>query len=61
MVQVENEELLLYGTGPVVGAERLREIVSALIDRAAVVVQRSEGRVGESTGDGIMVVLNGRP
>jgi hypothetical protein len=45
----------------VVGAERLREIMVALIDRAAVVVQRSEGRVGEFTGDRIMVVLGGRP
>ncbi len=36
----------------VVGAERLREIMAA--DRAAVVVQRSEGRVGEFTGDGII-------
>ncbi len=43
----------------VVGAERLREIMAA--DRAAVVVQRSEGRVGEFTGDGIIVVLGGRP
>ena len=45
----------------VVGAERLREIMAALVDRAVVVVQRSEGTVGEFTGDGIMVVLGGRP
>jgi len=45
----------------VVGAERLREIMVALVDRAAVVVQRSEGTVGKFTGDGIMVVLGGRP
>ena len=45
----------------VVGAERLREIMAALVDRAAVVVQRSAGTVGEFTGDGIMVVLGGRP
>ena len=45
----------------VVGAERLREIKAALVDRAAVVVQRSEGTVGEFTGDGIMAVLGGRP
>ena len=45
----------------VVGAERLREIMATLVDRAAVVVQRSEGAVGEFTGDGIMVVLGGRP
>jgi class 3 adenylate cyclase len=38
----------------VVGAERLREIMAALVDRAAVVVQRYEG-------DGIMAVLGGRP
>ena len=44
----------------VVGAERLREIMVALVARAAV-VQRSEGTVGEFTGDGIMVVLGGRP
>jgi adenylate cyclase len=45
---------------PMVGAERLREIMAALADRAAV-VQRSEGRVAEFTGAGIMVVLGGRP
>ena len=45
----------------VVGAEQLREIMAALVDRAAVVVQCSEGTVGEFTGDGIMVVLGGRP
>ena len=44
-----------------VGAERLREIMAALVDRAAVVVQRYWGTVGEFTGDGIMVVLGGRP
>jgi class 3 adenylate cyclase len=45
----------------VVGAERLREIMAALVDRAAVVVQRYEGTVGEFTGDGIIAVLGGRP
>ena len=45
----------------VVGSERLREIMAARVDRAAVVVQRSEGTVGEFTGDGIVVVLGGRP
>jgi hypothetical protein len=45
----------------VVGAERLREMIAALVDRAAVVVQCSEGTVGGFTGDGIMVVLGGRP
>ena len=44
-----------------VGPERLREIVVALVDRAAVVVQRAEGRVGEFTRNGITVVLGGRP
>src|ERR1700756_6006722 len=44
-----------------VGAERLREIMAALVDRAAVVVQCSWGTVGEFTGDGIMAVLGGRP
>ena len=44
-----------------VGAERLREIMAALVDRAAVLVQRSEGTVGECTSDGIMAVLGGRP
>jgi adenylate cyclase len=44
----------------VVGAERLREIMAALVDRAAVVVQRYEGMVGKFTGDGIMAVLGGR-
>jgi adenylate cyclase len=44
----------------VVGAERLREIMAALVDRAAV-VQRSEGTVGEFTVDGIMAVLGRRP
>ena len=48
-------------TSPPIGAERLREIMAALVDRAVVVVQRSEGTVGEFTGDGIMVVLGGRP
>ena len=43
-----------------VGAERLREIMAALVDRAAVLVQRYEG-TGEFTGDGIMAVLGGRP
>jgi hypothetical protein len=39
----------------------LHEIKVALVVRAAVVVQRSEGTVDELTGDGIMAVLGGRP
>ena len=45
----------------VVGAERLRETMAVLVDRTAVVVQRSQGTVGEFTCDGIVVVLGGRP
>jgi class 3 adenylate cyclase len=40
-----------------VGAERLREIMAELVDRAAVVVQRYGGTVGSFTGDGIMAVF----
>ena len=40
-----------------VGAERLREIMSDLVDRAAVVVQRYGGTVDKFTGDGIMAVF----
>ena len=40
-----------------VGAERLREIMAELVDRAAVVVQRYGGTVGKFTGDGIMAVF----
>ncbi len=42
-------------------AERLHEIKAALVDHAAVVVQRSEGTVGEFTADWIIAVLGGRP
>ena len=35
-----------------VGAERLREIMTDLVNRAAVVVQRYGGTVGSFTGDG---------
>src|SRR6478672_5211082 len=40
-----------------VGAERLREIMAELVDRAAVVVQHFGGTVGSFTGDGIMAVF----
>ena len=40
-----------------VGAERLREIMAALVDRSAVVVERYGGMVNQFTGDGIMAVF----
>jgi class 3 adenylate cyclase len=40
-----------------VGAERLREIMAELVDRAAMVVQHFGGTVGSFTGDGIMAVF----
>ena len=40
-----------------VGAERLREIMAELVDRAAVVVQHFGGTVDKFTGDGIMAVF----
>ena len=42
-----------------VGAERLREIMAELVDRAAAVVQRYGGTVDKFTGDGIMAVFTG--
>lgn len=40
-----------------VGAERLREIMSVLVDRAARVVQRYGGTVDKFTGDGMMALF----
>ena len=40
-----------------VGAERLREIMTELVERSAFVVQRYGGTVDKFTGDGIMAVF----
>src|SRR5258705_5594198 len=40
-----------------VGAERLREIMTELVERSAAVVKRYGGTVGSFTGDGIMAVF----
>ena len=40
-----------------VGAERLREIMAELVDRATAVVKRYGGTVDKFTGDGIMAVF----
>lgn len=40
-----------------VGAERLREIMTELVERASMVVQRYGGTVDKFTGDGIMAVF----
>ena len=42
-----------------VGAERLREIMTELVDRCTKVVQRYGGAVDKFTGDGIMAVFTG--
>ena len=39
------------------GAERLREIMSELLDRSTAVVQRYGGTLSQFTGDGIMAVF----
>jgi class 3 adenylate cyclase len=44
-----------------VGAERLREIMTELVDRSANVVQRYRGTVDKFTGDGIMAVFGAPP
>jgi len=40
-----------------VGAERLREIMTELVERSAAVVQRYGGMLSQFTGDGIMAVF----
>ena len=40
-----------------VGAERLREIITELVERSAAVVRRYGGTVDKFTGDGIMAVF----
>lgn len=41
----------------IVGPERLREIMSELLDRSAESVKRYRGTLGKFTGDGIMAVF----
>src|ERR1700739_4929747 len=40
-----------------VGAERLREIMTALVNRSSAVVQRYGGTVDKFTGDGVMALF----
>ena len=40
-----------------VGAERLREIMSELLDRSTAVVKRYDGSLSQFTGDGLMAVF----
>jgi class 3 adenylate cyclase len=45
------------GIAAAVGAERLREIMTELVDRSAAVVRRYGGTVDKFTGDGIMAIF----
>jgi class 3 adenylate cyclase len=45
------------GIAAAVGAERLREVMADLLDRATAVVQRYGGTVDKFTGDGVMAVF----
>src|SRR6476620_7373904 len=45
------------GIAAAVGAERLREIMSVLLDRSTAVVTRYGGTLSQFTGDGIMAVF----
>src|SRR5258708_2688604 len=45
------------GIAAAVGAERLREIISELLDRSTAVVKRYGGTLSQFTGDGIMAMF----